>query len=125
MDAAAAFGERYPAIAIVSITLLYLPGAFAASAAKPLWHDELFTWYIAQAPSLGQLWDQSRNLDLNPPLVFWLTRLCFHLFGTGALATRLPELAGFLLLLLATFQFVRRRLGVLFGFFAASLLLAG
>ena len=122
-----AFGalERHPAFLILLLVVIYLPGAFAASAAKPLWHDELFTWYIAQAPTLSQLWAQSRNLDLNPPLVYWLTRLSFHLFGTGALATRLPEIAGFLLFLLASFQFVRHRLGALFGFFAASLLLAG
>ena len=125
MQTIAAWLERYPALAILLLILVYLPGAFAASAVKPLWHDELFTWYIAQAPTLAQLWAQSRNLDLNPPLVFLLTRLSFHFFGTGSLAARLPEICGFLLMLLATFHFVRHRLGMLFGLFAASLLLAG
>ena len=125
VEQTAAWLEHRAWLSILFIVVVYLPAAFAASDAKPLWHDELFTWYIAQAPTLGALWQQSRNLDLNPPLVFWLTRLSFHLFGTGTLATRLPEIAGFLLFLLATFHFVRRRMGVMFALSAAALLLAG
>ncbi len=117
--------ERRAWIPLLVFVFCYVPAAFLASRDKPLWHDELFTWYIAQAPTLSSLWSQSRNLDLNPPLVYWLTRLSMHLFGTGALATRMPEICGFLLFLLGTFRFVRQRMGVLYGFFAAALLLAG
>ncbi len=118
------FLERNSWIVLAVLIVLYLSGCFDASRSKPLWHDELFTYYIAQAPTLSQMWIQIRTLDLNPPLLYGLTRLAFHLFGSNTLAARLPEMAGFLVGLLCLFRFVRVRIGVLFAAFAVSLVLA-
>jgi uncharacterized membrane protein len=115
--------ERTPALGYLLIVLLYLPWALQASRTLPLWHDELFTYWIAQTPNLSTLFQDLHTLDLNPPLVYLLTRLSFHLFGVSTLATRLPEILGFLLALLALFRFVRLRLGTSFALFAAALLL--
>jgi hypothetical protein len=118
-----AFFERKPWRAVVLILLIYVPAALEASRNHPLWHDELFTYWIAQAPSLGDMWSDLRTLDLNPPLVYLLTRMSFRLLGVSTLATRLPEMIGFLVALLAIFRFVRLRLGALFALFTVGLLL--
>lgn len=110
---------------ITLLVALYLAAALASSREKPLWHDELFTWHIAQAPTVAGMLCQIRSLDLNPPLTYLLTRISFHLFGTGILATRLPEIFSYLFLLVAVYRFVCRRMGVCFATFAIALLLAG
>ena len=115
--------ERRPWIAVTLLVLIYLPATFDASRNRPLWHDELFTYWIAQAPSLGVMFYDLRTHDLNPPLLYLTTRLSFSLLGVNTLATRLPEIVGFLVALLALFQFVRVRLGVAYALFAAGLLL--
>ena len=91
----------------------------------PLWHDEVFTWSIAQAPSIHDLMRLIRTIDLNPPLSYLITRGSYHLFGVGTLQTRLPEVAGFALAMTCLFLFVRRRAGNSFGILAAAILLAG
>ncbi|ADW68363.1 hypothetical protein AciX9_1301 [Granulicella tundricola MP5ACTX9] len=123
LGAVSAFFERHAWLAAVLLVLVYLPAAFDASRHAPMWHDELFTYYIAQAPTLQQMWFDLRTLDLNPPLVYLLSRWSFALFGVNTLAVRLPEIAGFLVWMLCTFRFVQRRMGVMFGVFAAMLLL--
>ena len=115
--------ERRPWLAILLLILIYLPAAFEASRNRPLWHDELYTYWIAQAPTFRAMLADLQTLDLNPPLLYTLTRLSFHLFGVSTLGTRLPEILGFLVTLLAIFRFVRIRLGVTFALFAAALLL--
>ncbi len=115
--------ERHTWAALVLIALVYFPAAFDASRAKPLWHDELFTFYIAQAPSLHALWFDLRHFDLNPPLVYLVTRGSFRIFGINTLATRLPEILAFFVFLLCLFRFARQRLGVLFATFAVAAVL--
>src|SRR5450755_3005151 len=67
-----------------------------AFASHPLDHDELYTFYIAQAPTLRQLLDLTRTIDLHPPLSYLLTRVCFSLFGISAWSCRLPSVLAFL-----------------------------
>ena len=114
--------EAHSFIAFGLLLLIYLFAELGYSFDAPLWHDELFTFYIAQAPSLHAMLDQIRTVDLNPPLSYLLTRLSFHLFGAGTLQCRLPEIAGFALALLGVFAFVRRRAGNAFALLAAALL---
>ena len=92
---------------------------------KPLWHDELFTYYISQAPSLSALLRDTRLVDLNPPLSYLATRLSYSIFGISTLSCRLPEMLGFLLAMLSLYLFVRRRAGTLYGLLAAGLLYGG
>ncbi len=92
---------------------------------KPLWHDELFTFYIAQARTLSALLSEIRLIDLNPPLSYLATRVSYLLFGVNTLSCRLPEIAGFLLAMLSLYLFVRHRAGTLYGLLAAGLLYAG
>ena len=120
---ASAWLEARPGLVLLVLFAVYVPAVLDLCRATPMGHDELFTYYIAQAPTLGAMWRQTRTLDLNPPLSFVLTRISFRLLGVNALAARLPEMAGFALWMVCTFVFVRRRMGVLFGALAALLLL--
>ena len=117
--------EAHAGWALAALVVLYLAGALAGSHAKPLWHDELFTYYLAQAPSIGALWADLKAHDLNPPLGYLLTRWSFTLFGVNTLATRLPEILFFVLTMLGVFRFVSRRMGGAFALFGVALLLLG
>lgn len=125
LDRFAANADRHPWVLAGLLVAIYLPAAFALSRLKPLWHDELFTYYIAQAPSLRAMWSDLSTHDLNPPLVYLLTRLSFRIFGVGTLATRLPEIGFYLIAMLGVFRFIFLRLGGLFAAFAVALLLLG
>lgn len=113
--------ETHGKLTLGLLLALYLLAELGYSLAAPLWHDELFTFYIAQAPSTRAMLALTRRVDLNPPLSYLLTRLSFKLFGVGTLQCRLPEIAGFALGLAAIFTFVRRRAGAAFGLMAAAL----
>jgi Flp pilus assembly pilin Flp len=117
------FFEAHPGLSLLLLLSIYFPAALQASRSTPLWHDELFTYYIAQAPTLREMWVNLRSHDLNPPLMYLLTRWSFQLFGIGTLATRVPEILGFLLWILCMFRFVRKRMGVSFAIFAVLALL--
>ncbi len=123
-DQAEKWIEDHPGVALLAILIVYALAQLEYSLAAPLWHDELFTFYIAQAPSLHDLFRDIRHVDLNPPLSYLLTRLSFHLFGVGTLQCRLPEIAGFALAVVSVFAFVRRRAGASFGLCAACMLFA-
>ena len=88
-----------------------------------MWHDELFTFHIAQAATIPELFREIRSVDLNPPLSYLLTRASFFAFGVGTLQCRLPEILGFVLAMLGIFLFVRRRAGSAYACFAVAVLL--
>ena len=117
--------EAHPVISFMTLVMVFVPGVLGRSLEKPLWHDELFTFYISQAPNFSSLLRETRLIDLNPPVSYLLTRASFSLFGVNTLTTRLPEMAGFLLAMLSLFIFVRRRAGTLYGILAATLLFTG
>ena len=89
----------------------------AAQSSRSLWYDELFTYYIAKAPSLGQLW-QDIHLDLNPPLMYLIERLSLNIFGDHLYTARVPSMLGFLLGSLCFYKFVANRLGFWYGIVA-------
>jgi hypothetical protein len=117
--------ESKPLFAVALLSAIYFVASLGHSLARPLWHDELFTFYIAQAPSASTLLHDTRLVDLNPPLSYLLTRASFAAFGANTLSCRLPEILGYLLAMLCLFKFVERRLGVLYGVLAAALLFTG
>ena len=116
------FLESRPWILTTFLIVVYLPAILFESSRKPLWHDELFTYYISQAPNLSSLLQDIRSVDLNPPLSYLLTRLSFQLFHVSTLACRLPEMAAFLMAMLCLKSFIGHRAGILYGTLAATLL---
>lgn len=116
--------ESHYLVSLLAFFAIYLCAHLGYSLRIPLWHDEIYTWYIAQAPSLGALLHLTRTTDLNPPLSYLITRATFRLFGVGTLQTRLPEIAGFWLAVVCISLFVRRRAGNAFAILAGVILFA-
>src|SRR5947207_3002240 len=67
------------------------------AATRPLWHDELYTYYIAKAPTLARFIDEVTHIDLQPPLQYVLSRVSLRLLGDSDFATRVPSMVGFTL----------------------------
>lgn len=123
-SAAGAWVETHYFAALSILFAIYICAHLGYSLRIPLWHDELYTFYIAQAPTLRDLFHLTRTIDLNPPLSYLITRACFDIFGVGTLQTRLPEMAGFWLAVVCISLFVRRRAGSAYAILAAVILFA-
>jgi hypothetical protein len=83
-------------VAAAGVLVLLAAGALGRAAARPLWHDELFTLYIAQQGSVQAVWNAlGAGVDLNPPLYHVLAHWAVALLGPTALAVRLPAVLGF------------------------------
>ncbi|MBV9269257.1 MAG: glycosyltransferase family 39 protein, partial [Acidobacteriaceae bacterium] len=83
---------------------------------KPLWNDEVFTYYIAHQKTLPDLWRTlTSGAEQLPPLLALITRV----FTAGAphsrVALRLPEAIGFWLAGINLFCFARRRVPGVFA----------
>jgi 4-amino-4-deoxy-L-arabinose transferase-like glycosyltransferase len=101
---------------LVGLLLFYI-ALVAVAMQRHLWHDELYTYYIAQAPSLAALW-RDLNLDLNPPLIYLAARASMHLFGNTVLAVRLPSIIAFFGGSLCLYSLVERRFKPSYGVLA-------
>ncbi|MGA8029467.1 MAG: glycosyltransferase family 39 protein [Bryobacteraceae bacterium] len=112
----ARFTSRDSAIVMAGVILLYL-AMTAFSAQRHLWHDELFTYYIAKSPSMTQFW-QALRLDLNPPLSYLLVRGSLSVLGDNSYAVRFPFIVAFLVGSLCFYSFVSRRLRPAYGLLA-------
>lgn len=102
--------------ALLAIIFFYLL-LTGAQTSRSLWHDELYTYYIAQAPTLTQLWKEIR-LDLNPPLIFLAERFSLRFFGDNLYAARIPSIVAFLIGSLCLCKFVADRLRPAYGILA-------
>lgn len=81
----------------------------AIYAQRPMWFDELFTFYMCQLPSMSAVWAALKDgADLNPPLFYVVTRAFQALFGHSAFTLRLPAIIGSLVMMLCVFRFVSR-----------------
>jgi hypothetical protein len=90
------------------LTVLYV-ALVCMKATRRLWYDELLTYHIAIASSLGRLFDVFKKWDLNPPTTSLLSRISINLFGDNALAVRLPSILEFYAGSLFLFFYVRRK----------------
>ncbi|MEO8097241.1 MAG: glycosyltransferase family 39 protein [Acidobacteriota bacterium] len=105
--------------------MLYLLGTSALAWSKLFWFDEILTYHIVRAPSIGAMWKiLQTGLDLNPPLFFVVTHFIRSLLGEGELAMRLPALVGFWVMCLCLYRFVSRGCGPLYGLSALLLPIA-
>jgi len=93
-----------------------------ARSMRPLWHDELYTYYIALSPTLAQFIGALTKLDLNPPLAYALARLSLNLLGDSTIACRAPFILAFLIGSLGLYRFVRNKLGRFYGLTAMLVL---
>lgn len=109
--------EQAPFLPLYVASVLYIYVA-AALSMRPLWLDELYTYYIAKAPTAEQFFAALARYDANPPLQGALTMLAMHWFGDSNFAVRIPSMLAFWLASICVFQFVSYRLGRFYGFAA-------
>jgi hypothetical protein len=102
-----------------AFSLLYLAWMSLLAAQKPMWNDELYTYYIATLPNASDIWGALMSgAEQIPPIFHLTTRAAFYLFGVNHVSVRLPEIIGFLIMILCLFRFVTRRSSALYGFVA-------
>ena len=106
--------ERKPALLIALFLACYVL-LLIFPVQRRLWHDELFTYYISQAPDIPMLLWESHHLDLNPPMVYAVTRGWQQLFGTNETVSRIPSTIAFGFASLGFVLFLRRRMGWLWA----------
>jgi hypothetical protein len=113
--------ERRPMMVWAAFTALLVLRAVAESARKPLWYDELVTYYVTALPSLGAIWQAlSHSADGTPPLFHIVERASTGIFGNSEWALRLPALIGCWLTSIALYLFVRRRASASCAWIAAT-----
>jgi hypothetical protein len=122
LQAVSRFVETRSWIAFAAVSLVCGWARPYAMASRHLDHDELFTFYIAQAPSLRQMLALTRTIDLHPPLSYLLVRASFAIFGVSAWSCRLPSFLAFVLTTVLLFWLIKDMLSPLHGLIPVLLL---
>ncbi len=78
---------------------------------RHLWFDELLTYYLANASSLGRLLHLVQRWDLNPPLLHLLAHASLRAAGGNPIAVRFPSVIEFYFASLFLFWYTARKLG--------------
>jgi len=105
------------------ISIAYIATTLLRAQAKLVWHDELFTYHISRLPSFEAIWQALLNrADMNPPLLYFATKISFELFGEGHISVRLPSILGYLIFSICIFRFVLRRCPAVYAFGAVGFL---
>lgn len=105
----AAVEQKWPYL-LALLSLLFLAFNLFLDSKRPLWNDELFTFYISRQPTLHHVWNALLTGAEQLPLFFFVViRLFTAIFGTDQTALRLPETLGFLLMTVSLFLFLRKR----------------
>lgn len=111
--------ERRATLLFLLLSVLYFAVTVLIARTRLPWNDELFTWYIAQRPSLAEVWNALlTGAEQLPPLFYVITRASAAMFGMNAVSLRLPEILGFWVMSASLFWFVRSRTSAPYGLIA-------
>lgn len=100
--------HRLAVLAVWSIAFA-IPTAMRA-AAKPFWHDEIYTVLLARLPSISIHWAAlADGADFAPPLNAFAVRIVRHVGGLGPVLARVPAMLGFWTMAMVVFVMVRER----------------
>jgi hypothetical protein len=95
---------------LIGVAVTVFVFAVLAARWRPLWYDELFTFYVAKEPSvLATLRALLAGADTNPPLDCLVRHVSLVLLGSSAEAFRWPSAAAFITGLFAIYAYARRR----------------
>ena len=102
--------ERHSWIALAALAAVLAYSVAIRARAKPFWHDEIYTILHADLPGLRAMWAAALDgFDLSPPFNTLLTRAVHTVAGAGPIATRVPPLAGYLVMTAVVFHLIRTR----------------
>ncbi len=108
--------DRLQWLILILLVAAWLAATATAARLKPFWHDEIYTILLARLPSTEAVWAaMGDGADLSAPLNTLLTRGVHAVAGVGHVSTRLPALAGTVLMIAVLFAFVRRRADAAMG----------
>lgn len=118
-----AIDAALPALSLGAV-IVFAVSLLAQSAAQlPFWYDESLTVRLSRIGGVGELWSAvTAGFEFTPPLIYLATKATRLLPGPETLTARIPGLAGFVLLTVFLFIFLRRRLGPWFALTAVALL---
>jgi hypothetical protein len=103
--------DRTPVLWLAAVSIFYFVCAGLRAMYRPMWYDELVAWHISRLPTIAAMWRAiCSGVDQEMPLTHLTMRLSHALFGDGNLATRLPMLIGFWIMLMCIYGFLIRRL---------------
>ncbi len=112
--------EKNRLLLISGFTVLYAVFTYVLAKRKPLWNDELYTYYIARLPAMTDVWGALMSgSEQLPPFFYLLTRASTAIFGLNDFALRLPEMIGFWIMCICLFAFVARRASNFYALLAA------
>jgi hypothetical protein len=106
--------DRRPLLVLPVWIVAYFSVLWPA-AHRPLWYDELFTYYVSMSPTWERFWGSVLHVDLNPPLGYLFVRLSIAVFGDTPFNARIPSMLAFLLASLLTSHLISQRWGGGFG----------
>jgi hypothetical protein len=111
--------DRRRLLLLGMVSFLYFVATSVLASRKPMWNDELFTYFIAQAPTISGIWSALlTGADQNPFPFYVLTRGSLALFGVREWSLRLPEMVGVWIAGVCLFHIVARRSSSMYGFVA-------
>lgn len=109
--------------AFLFILFCFFVGTGYLSSIRPLWFDELFTFYIAGTGSLSNIMELLGPMDPHPPVQYILVSLSLKCFGYSELATRIPSITMIGVFMTCTYAIVLRFLDKKSALFAVLLIL--
>jgi hypothetical protein len=119
-SAIAQFVNRHPVLFLVCFTAAYAVLTCRQALNKPLWYDELCTYYVSKLPSVSDIWAiLETGFEQLPPGIHLAMRASHFMFGENLISTRLPAIIGFWLMCVCCFFFVARRTAPVYGAVAA------
>jgi len=114
--------QAFERLILVAASLAVLAVAILAGIERPLWYDELYTYYVSLQPSPGAtLRALLDGADNNPPVDYLLRQASMWALGPSEGAFRLPSALAFVAGLLALYAYVRRHGTALAAFTAFAL----
>jgi hypothetical protein len=108
-------------VVLLAMASVYMVLTCARAWHKPFWFDEINTLIIADQHSMGDIWRaETAGFELNPPVVYLLTKLTRHIGERQEFFARLPEIVGYLIMMGSLCLFIGRRLPLSFAVPAVS-----
>ncbi len=120
VEAIAQWMERSPIQCMLLLVLIYTPLDVIEAHSHLMTNDEIYTWHIAQAPTLHRMLAMAREVDLHPPLHYLLQRWSLKLDLPRWLGSRLPNMIAGMITILVLFRFTAKRFGNTLGMTAAA-----
>jgi hypothetical protein len=107
--------QRYRALIIGGVLLLYLTVTVELARRKLIWTDEFFTLFLGRL-NASELWSALlTGGDQHPPPFYLMHHLFLRTFGENPFALRLPAMLGFLLMMVCLYHLVAKRTSVAYG----------